>query len=92
MRALLSTMTTKTLGCAFFTHTVPELRSVCCALTPFLPSACVLCLDLLCVALFVRTNGHPELDQALVTARGVQDGPRATAGRRWPKTVGQTSL
>ena len=58
-----------------------------------LATLCVLlCLDSLCVALFVRPNGHPELDQALATARGVQDGPRATAGRRWPKTVGQTSL
>jgi len=58
-----------------------------------LSTLCVLlCLDLLCVALFVRPNGHPELDQALTTARGVQYGPRVTAGRRWPKTAGQTSL
>ena len=58
-----------------------------------LSTLCVLlCLDPLCVALFVRPNGHPEPEQALPTARGVQDGPRATAGRRWPKTAGQTSL
>ena len=46
-----------------------------------LSTLCVLlCLDPLCVALFVRPNGHPEPEQALPTARGIQGGPRATAG------------
>ena len=46
-----------------------------------LSTLCVLlCLDPLCVALFVRPNGHPEPEQALPLARGMQGGPRATAG------------
>ena len=60
--------------------------------SPTLSTFCVLlCLDPLCVALFVRPNGHPEPEQALPTARGMQGGPCATAGQHWPKTAGQAS-